>query len=156
MDEEISSVLESCENNVDSPVKLINGQDPFDYINNFGGNFISTKNIHSTCSFKLSYHNNVPLNDYPLSIEQLKELKVEFDSEDELTTKFYIATDLEEDFLEENNLRNLNSRRKVNNNKNDLKNKLLKKKRRLNNIYWNYKSNDENIKCYTDSTNEMK
>ena len=157
MDEDINIVLESCENNIDSPVKLINGQDPFDYINNFGGNFVSTKNVHATFSFKLSYHNNVPLSDYPLSVDELKELKVEFDSNDELTTKFYIATDSEEDIFEENGLRNLNTRNKIYNNKknkNNNKNK-LKKKRRLNNIYWTYKSDDENIKCYTDTVKEI-
>ena len=47
---------------------------------------------------------------FPLSIDELKELKVEFDSNDELTTKFYIATDSEEDIFEENGLRNLNTR----------------------------------------------
>lgn len=159
MDEDINMVLESCENNIDSPVKLINGQDPFDYINNFGGNFVSTKNIHATFSFKLSYHNNVPLSDYPLNVDELKELKVEFDSNDELSTKFYIATDSEEDIFEENGLRNLNARNKLFNNKNTTyknnnKNK-LKKKRRLNNIYWTYKSDDENLKCYTDTVKEI-
>ncbi len=126
MDEDINMVLESCENNIDSPVKLINGQDPFDYINNFGGNFVSTKNIHATFSFKLSYHNNVPLSDYPLNVDELKELKVEFDSNDELSTKFYIATDSEEDIFEENALRNLNSKHILFNNKNK-KNKNINK-----------------------------
>ena len=159
MDEDINMVLESCENNIDSPVKLINGQDPFDYINNFGGNFVSTKNIHATFSFKLSYHNNVPLSDYPLNVDELKELKVEFDSNDELSTKFYIATDSEEDIFEENGLRNLNARNKLFNNKNkknkNINKNKLKKKRRLNNIYWTYKSDDENLKCYTDTVKEI-
>ena len=105
------------------------------------------------------YHNNVPLSDYPLNFDELKELKVVFDSNDELSTKFYIATDSEEDIFEENGLRNLNARNKLFNNKNTTyknnnKNK-LKKKRRLNNIYWTYKSDDENLKCYTDTVKEI-
>ena len=157
-DEEIFNVLETCRSNLESPIKLINDQDPFDYINNFGGNLIATKNIHSTFSFKITYHNNVPLSDYPLNLEQLKEIKIVFDSGDELITKYYIATDSEEDIYydEENNLRNLNIRKRVNSkiNKNNIKNK-IKKKRKLENIYWNYKSNDEYLKCYTDNKNEI-
>ena len=36
------------------PVISINEKNPFDFINDFGGNFVSTKNNHSTFSFKLN------------------------------------------------------------------------------------------------------
>ena len=88
------SVLEFCKNYNYYPIKSINGKDPFEYINNFGGNFVASKNIHGTFSYKLNFNNWVSLNDYPLSQEELNNLEVIFDDEDETTikTKFLIQS----------------------------------------------------------------
>ena len=100
-------ISEICQYYSDSPIKSINDMDPFEFINNFGGNFLSTKNIHSTFSFKLKYHNNVPLSDYPLSLEELENYKVEFDPEGSFNTQYLIVSDIDID--NDERLRNLNS-----------------------------------------------
>ena len=135
-------------------ITSINGVDPFDFINNFGGDFVSTKNLHGTFSFKLDYHNEVPLRDYPLDENDLGELNIEFNSGESLTTQYYIASDeIKINTEEERILRNLNHKNKDISKKaekkdikteNEKKNSIFKnihnkniKRRRLNNIYWN-------------------
>ena len=155
------SILDFCHQN-QAPVKSINGKDPFEYINNFGGNFAATKNIHGTFSFKMNFHNLVSLNDYPLSEDELNTLEVIFDDEDEtnVKTKYLIETELNIDL--EHNLRLLSDEKKINkellyssNNINNNINKKIKKVnlRKLSNIEWNYEAAD--FKCYVDTDNKI-
>ena len=140
------------------PVISINEKNPFDFINDFGGNFVSTKNMHSTFSFKLNYHNDVPLNDYPLSLEELSKLNIVFNSRYIINTTYYLASD----YTIENRLRNLNKKNNINENK---QNKINKRKRKRNgkrnlssDILWNYQTygDDEDIlKCYEDKDNNV-
>ena len=58
---------------------------------------MSTKNTHGTFSFKLRYHNNVPLSDYPLSEEELQNYEVEFDSGESFSTEYLITSDIDID-----------------------------------------------------------
>jgi len=156
-----------------APVKSINNKDPFEYISNFGGNFVSTKNVHGSFTFKMSYHNDVPLSDFPLTQEELNYLEVAFDDEDKtiIKTKFIIKTLLNLEEEQQNNLRSLSNGRKFLSNyemsnkkklnkkeklKNINKNKRNKKLRNLSlkEIYWNYKL-DEDFKCYKDDQNRI-
>ena len=57
--EDFEYIQEYCNDLDQKPIKNINGQDPFEYINNFCGTFISTKNDHGTFSFKLRLNNFV-------------------------------------------------------------------------------------------------
>ena len=164
-DFELPEQLEICSRNEenDSPVSLINDKDPFDFINEFGGNFLSTKNDHSTFSFKLFNHNKVSFGDFPLSLEELKNLKIVFESGDTINTKYYIGTDSETNIEEEEgNLRNLNTLKNISlkeKNKSQTKKKnkyeriINRNKRRLNDIIWNY--DESEIKCYEDTINEI-
>ena len=148
----------------DAPVKSINNKDPFEYISNFGGNFVSTKNLHGSFTFKMNYHNDVPLSDFPLTKEELNHLEVAFDDEDKtvIKTKFIIKTllDLEEE--QQRNLRSLsNGRKTLSNYEMKNKKKLNKKERnkKLRNlsgleIYWDYKIRDD-FKCYKDDKNKI-
>jgi len=43
----------------------------FGVTQNFGGNYVSTKNAHGTFTFKMQFHNDVSLTDYPLTYEEL-------------------------------------------------------------------------------------
>jgi hypothetical protein len=92
-------------------ITSINDIDPFDFINNFGGDFVSTKNLHGTFSFKLDFHNEVLLSDYPLDETDLGELKIEFNSGEPITTQYYIASDIIE-IEDARIIRNLNHKNK--------------------------------------------
>ncbi len=117
--ENSNTISEICEYYSDTPIKSINNMDPFEYINNFGGIFLSTKNIHGTFSFKLNYHNNAPLSDYPLSLEELQTYSIEFESGESFTTEYLILSDID---IDNGRLRNLDSKKKI-----FIKNKILKK-----------------------------
>ena len=159
-DNDLNNALNTCSDNEDKPVKLINNLDPFDFINNFGGNFLSTKNEHATFSFKLKNHNNLPLSDYPLSLNELNELNIEFESGEHIDTKYFIGSEsIEIDNDEGERLRNLN-KKNINNNLRTKINRKRKSKRNLdnNNIIWNYetKGEDEDLfKCFEDETNKI-
>ena len=136
--ENSEDIGEICLDYSDTPIKYINNLDPFEYINNFGGNFLSTKNVHGTFSFKLRYHNSVPLSDYPLSLEDLENYKVEFESGDSFETGLLIASDVD---IDEDRLRNLDSKGKIH------KKKILKNNKSLN--FKNSKKNlYDSIKIY--------
>lgn len=154
-------------------IKLINGIDPFDFINNFGGDFVSTKNLHGTFSFKLDYHNEVPLSDYPLDENDLGDLNIEFDLDESITTQYYIASDTIE-IEDETIFRNLNYKIKDTSLKTDKNNNIKKvnekkysrfknihnknkKRRRLNDIYWNLgmPGNDIELNCYSDDKKKI-
>ena len=110
-----TSLLDFCYNYNNYPVKSINGLDPFDYINLFGGNFVASKNVHGTFSFKLNFNNWVSLNDYPLSQEELNNLEIVFDDIKKTTikTKYLIQSQYYIEF-EDNNLRLLSNEKEFN------------------------------------------
>ena len=64
-------VLDDIKENMDTPIDSINDQDPFDYIENFGGNIKSGKNPHSSFTNKFNTHNGANLATYPLDKEDL-------------------------------------------------------------------------------------
>ena len=173
IEDENIDIEEFCDTNK-APIKSINNQDPFDYITNFEGNLISTKNVHGTFSFKLNYINDVPLSEYPMSPEELNNLEVVFDDEDNtvIKTKYMIKTKLNiEEDEEENNLRVLSQtkkrvKHKANSERNrssyskkrmEIKNKRIssKKGRKLSNeIMWDYQY-EEDFKCYRDDEHKL-
>ena len=163
--ENSNTISEICEYYSDSPIKSINNMDPFEYINNFGGIFLSTKNIHGTFSFKLNYHNNAPLSDYPLSLEELQTYSIEFESGESFTTEYLILSDID---IDNGRLRNLDSKKKnihkkqiSKENINFVNNKFFRKRKKnvfdklLNGrIIWNYECEDI-LKCSADETNQV-
>jgi hypothetical protein len=75
------------------PIKSINGKDPFEYINNFGGNYLSTKNTHGTFTYKMYYNNDIPLSDYPLTEKDLEELIIVFEDDEDKEETITVNTD---------------------------------------------------------------
>ena len=169
-------LLEFCLNN-EAPVKSINNLDPFEYLNNFGGNFVASKNVQGTFSYKMIMHNEVSLNDYPMTYEEFSNLQVVFDDEDQtnITTKFIFAS-ASNLYSQDNYLRSLRNgrgfytgdfyknrkssksrhevlKRKISKNKN---NKNLNNNKNLRNlstyIQWDY-SYEQIFKCYVDVDN---
>ena len=162
-------IMGQCIQNQDSPILKINDLDPFDYINNFGGKIMSTKNVHGTFSFKYNNNYDVLLSNYPLSLEELNYLKIQFITGEEISTSYSLESNLEisEEIREERrNLRNLNNKNissnlsksenksRIFNKKNKFKNKKIKKRRKLqDDINW-YLDKDI-IKCKVDDNYEI-
>ena len=166
-------IAEFCLYSDEKPIKSINNRDPFEFVNNFGGNYVATKNGHGTFSFKMKFHNDVSLRDYPLTYEELSNnLEVIFDDEDQtnITTNYIFKSDIYI-YDSQNYLRSLRSGRgfyagkffkegKFAKKKNIIpkreihKNKNNRKFRNLSSyIPWNYKEND--FKCYADEGNKI-
>ena len=142
-DHEVSEALELCENYKNSPIKTINGNNPFDYINNFGDNFASTKNQHALFSYRLNFHNNIPLSEYPLKEDDFKILEIIFEEGDNITTKYYIGSDVDIYNEDRRLLRNLKNKNFLNKNGKLKKKKNNKKRRNLDEqINWNNNFND--------------
>ena len=90
-------IIDKCSDLAEIPVKSINGLDPFEYITNFGGHFTSSKNNHATFSYKINYHNYVPLSEFNIDIkdENSYSLEVVFDNDEIITTKYLLSSEIE-------------------------------------------------------------
>ena len=90
-----------CEGYLSFPVKSINGKDPFDYITDFGGHFVSTKNIHGTFSFKMRFHNTISLTDflYDFQDEEMKKINIVLEDNgteiETIETEYRLFTDID-------------------------------------------------------------
>ena len=83
--------FKTIEENEDIPIKTINGKDPFDYIAEFGKNYIDFKNPHANFPFKFKYLKiSHTLNVFPLTLEELTDFTVEYDNEKTFKTDFLI------------------------------------------------------------------
>ena len=87
-----SLVYNVIKNNLKVPIYSINGKDPFDYISNFGGIYNNLKSPYSTFVYKFFNHNYVSFYSYPLSLEDLTNFTVVYDSNDTFTTDFIITS----------------------------------------------------------------
>ena len=72
-------------------LKYINGIDPFDFIQNWGWNFLGVKNPHGEFTFKKNIIHSFYLKEYPFTPEELN-IKYEFDSDDFITLDYFIFT----------------------------------------------------------------
>jgi hypothetical protein len=88
-----AKVYEFCVTFNDLPIKTINEKDPFEYISNFGGNYLSTKNNHGTFTFKLNYNNDIPLSDYPLTEKELEQLNIVFEDDEDKEESITVNTE---------------------------------------------------------------
>lgn len=118
--QDYNNIYQFCVTYYNLPIKSINGKDPFEYISNFGGNYLSTKNPHGTFTYKISYSNDIPLSDYPLTQKELEQLIVVFeddkDKEETITinTSYMLHSTIDIDKeMEENELRRLSEGRRV-------------------------------------------
>ena len=83
--------FKTIEENEDIPIKTINGKDPFDYIAEFGKNYIDFKNPHANFPFKFKYLKiSHTLNVFPLTLEELTDFTVVYENEKTFTTDFLI------------------------------------------------------------------
>ena len=85
------SLIEEIKVNMECPIASINGQDPFDFISNFGGNIKAGKNPHSTFTNKFNTHNWVNLATYPLNEDELK-MEINFKNGKNINIKYLIVS----------------------------------------------------------------
>lgn len=120
-------IYKIIENNVNTPIKLINGKDPFNYITSFGEKYSSLKNPYGAFTLKFLEHNLSPLISYPLSLEELTNFTVVYDSGDNFTTDLLILSQID---IDERDTGNNNSKIYDNSNSNTF-NKYNKKLSKL-------------------------
>ena len=143
-DDDDGNLEKYCEYDYDYyPIISINdNNNPFDFINNYGGNFVATKNIHGTFSFKLSYTTIVPLSDYPFALDEFQNFKFvyvdENENEIEIDSGYFIGTNIN---IDSDRLRNLKGKKskKFNykNNEFNRKNYIKKNRRKLGGLFGN-------------------
>lgn len=129
-----TEVFKVIERNKNVPIKFINGKSPFEYIQNFGGEFNSLHNPHSTYTLKSLMVNGVPIKVMPLDKEELTNFKVEYESGEFFETdsliislkeydknnyRFFSDPEIEAKFLEYIT-EQINNEIKSNNNNNNL------------------------------------
>ena len=90
------NVFKVINNNLNTSIKLINGKNPFDFINEFGINYFNLRNPHGTFSKKFDdFKYNINLNYHPLKIEELTNFTVIYDNGDNFTTDFIISSEID-------------------------------------------------------------
>ena len=108
------TIFDIIKNNRNTPIKSINGQDPFNFISNFGGVFKKLKSTQATFRYKFINHNSKSLADYPLLFDEFTNFTVIYDNGDSFTTDYIIYTTkiLEEtDFIKENKFFDFNAKK---------------------------------------------
>ena len=98
-------VFKTIEDNINTPIKTINGKDPFDFITNFAGDYERLKSPQGTFRYKLYDHNKKQdFFDYPLSKEDLTNFDVVYENGDSFETNYMIYSNknLNEEYFREN------------------------------------------------------
>ena len=161
-------IFEIIEKNTDIAISTINGFEPFDFINNFGGNYMSLKSKHGTFTYKIKYHNQLQLKYFPLKYEDFKNFQIIYESGDSFVTNYFFVSNIDiygnltnitkeeeefNNFLNEISIKNYNSN--IPKKFNEIKEEFYKIKNNisidddLDEINWKYKY--ENIlRCITD------
>ena len=106
-------IYEIIRNNLNIPISTINGKNPFDYITDFGKDYLNLKSRQATFIYKFNNNNKYNLYEFPLSIEDLKNFSVVYDNNESFNTDYII--------LSTNNLDNLNFNLFLNNENNNYK-----------------------------------
>ena len=120
-------VFNAIRENLNIPIKTINGKDPFDFITYFGGNYEKLKSPQGSFRYKLFDHNSEQdIFDFPLSMKDFSNFTVVYDSGDSFVTDYMIYSEKklrEEDFKE--NIKSFINKFKNINESNDNLNKNL-------------------------------
>ena len=86
-------VFEIVNSSIDSPIKTINGEDPFDFISKIGSEFIDVRNPHGSFTLKFNSINKAPLFIMPLYKENLTDFTVVYENDLNFTTDILIISE---------------------------------------------------------------
>ena len=89
------TVYETIQNNLNVPISTINGKNPFDYITDFGKDYLRLKNRQSTFIYKYSYDNIYDFYKFPVSIEDLTNFTVVYDNNETFSTDYVILSTID-------------------------------------------------------------
>ena len=161
--------------NQNIPIRSINGKNPFNFISDFGNNYLDFRSPHANFAFKYALTDNCHFSAFPLSYEDLVNYNVVYENGESFTTDYIIESDLniyenqDDNILLKNNKVNFEKKKFFFPNKyeiiKDLKknseitlhiNSEIEDKNLLedNKIRWNYNYEDI-FKCRVDSKNEI-
>ena len=88
------TIFKVMKDNLNTPIKTINGKDPFDFITNFGGDYERLRSPHACFRYKFNEHNaDFDFFEYPLNKEDLTDFTVVYDNGDKFTTDFVAYSD---------------------------------------------------------------
>ena len=85
------TVLKVINDNLNIPIKEICNKKPFDYIENFGSEYINLRNPHGTFTLLFNLFNKASLSMLPLSVEKLTNFKIVYENNKTFETDFIIA-----------------------------------------------------------------
>ena len=89
------TLFNTIQNNVNIPIKSINGKDPFDFITYFSGGYEKLKSLQGTFRYQFYEHNDQQnFFDYPLSKEDLYNFTVIYDNGDNFITDYVIYSNV--------------------------------------------------------------
>ena len=100
--EELPTIFPIIVKNLDTPIESINGEDPFEYILNFGKEYFKAKSPHTTAGFHHihSIVDGYNFKDYPFSKDDLTSLKIVYENKEEFTTNYLYYSSLDLNSLE--------------------------------------------------------
>ena len=90
-----SSTFEIIEKNTDVAISAINGFEPFDFIRNFGNNYMAIKSMHGTFTYKIKYHNQLKLKYYPLKYDDFKNFRITYENGDHFLTDYIFVSNID-------------------------------------------------------------
>ena len=85
-------LYEIINSSINSPIKTINGEDPFDFISKFGSEFRDVRNPHGSFTLKINSINKTPLFILPLYKENLTNFTVVYENDLNFTTDLFIVS----------------------------------------------------------------
>ena len=133
-----TEIFEIIEKNKDNPIKTINGQTPFDFIQNFGGDFFNLKNKQANYAFK-THNYMAPYAIYFPFDENEIGFKVEYENGISFETEYAIV-----EISNNDNIKDINNWNYFYNDK-EIENEFMK--------FWNYQIDNNN--GYVKSINEI-
>ena len=112
--------------NTNTPIYSINGEDPFDFVSNFGGKYKYLKGPHGNFRHKFEYlkmDKNFEL--FPLSIDDLSNFNVVYENGENFSTDYIFYSSLDLNYFKNNDVFNQKIKSFINN-IDDLKKNLIK------------------------------
>ena len=81
--------------NENIPIKSINGKNPFDFISEFGNNYLDFRSPHASFIIKYYLYNNGLFDILPLTYEELTNFTVVYDNNKSFTTDYLILSKID-------------------------------------------------------------
>ena len=155
--EEIKSKINK---NINNSIISIKNENPFKYIQNYNGYFRTLRNVHSQFSLNLRMISQSTFSNYPFKLNDLTNITIEYENKD-IVNLDYIGIKPNKINKEFYSFYNKEMLKNIDNSIFDIEKKFLilkgekKIKKTLNEIKWDYQTEDNNFKCRVDNENKI-